>query len=231
MIRVMADEDDEALKTALQVPGEVWATKKPTPKKPLQSSNKEARVAKIADAVAVILENIGEDPSREGLLKTPRRMAELLVECTEGYEKKVDDVINGAIFHEDYSEMVVVKDINVFSLCEHHVVPFFGKVHIAYIPRKKILGLSKLARIAEMYAKRLQVQERLTTQIAEAIMDAVEPLGVGVVIEATHMCMTMRGACQPSSTTVTSAVLGIFQTDHRTRSEFFANIGRHTSRF
>mmetsp|Transcript_16166 Transcript_16166/g.48885 ORF Transcript_16166/g.48885 Transcript_16166/m.48885 type:complete len:263 (+) Transcript_16166:68-856(+) len=204
-----SDQDEDAT---------VAAAKKKVPK--------EVRVANIAAAVATILENLGEDPTREGLLKTPKRMAELLVECTSGYEKKLETVINGAVFHEDYSEMVVVKDINVFSLCEHHVVPFFGKVHIAYIPRDRVLGLSKLARISKMYAQRLQVQERLTRQIADAVVDAVSPLGVGVVVEAQHMCMAMRGACQPSSTTVTSAVRGCFQADSRTRAEFFANVGR-----
>ena len=228
---MMADDDDEErLKTTLSSLSSMnnlstglmrWNK---TPKKEL--GDKEERVSKIAAAVEVILENLGEDPQREGLLRTPQRMAELLVDCTQGYNQKLDDVLNDAIFHEEYSEMVVVKDINVFSLCEHHVVPFFGKVHIAYIPRGRVLGLSKLARISDMYSRRLQVQERLTSQIANAIMDAVDPLGVGVVIEAQHMCMCMRGVRQPSSTTVTSAVRGCFQADPRTRAEFFANIGR-----
>ncbi|KAJ1445823.1 hypothetical protein M885DRAFT_548731 [Pelagophyceae sp. CCMP2097] len=153
-------------------------------------------------------------------------MAQLLVDCTAGYTQDLATVLNGAVFHEEFSEMVLVKDINIFSLCEHHMVPFFGKVHIAYIPRQKILGLSKLARIADMYSKRLQVQERLTLQIANAVVDAISPLGVGVVIEATHMCMSMRGARQPSSTTITSSLLGCFQSDSRTRAEFFSNVGR-----
>ena len=188
----------------------------------------EARVDRIASAVATILDALGEDPTREGLVKTPHRMAKLLVECTDGYRKQLSTVLNGAVFHETYSEMVLVKDINIFSLCEHHVVPFFGKVHIAYIPRGKVLGLSKLARIAEMFARRLQVQERLTCQIASAVSEAISPLGVGVVIEATHMCMSMRGARQPGSSTVTSSVLGCFQSDPRTRAEFFANISRRS---
>lgn len=189
----------------------------------------ESRIERIADSVATILEALGEDPTREGLVRTPRRMAELLVECTTGYKQDLSQVLNNAIFTEDYSEMVVVKDINIFSLCEHHMVPFFGKVHIAYIPRNKVLGLSKLARISDMYAKRLQVQERLTVQIANAVKDAISPLGVGVVIEASHMCMAMRGAKQSSSSTITSSVLGCFQSDSRTRAEFFANIGRRPS--
>jgi len=185
-----------------------------------------ARVATIAGAVSTILGALGEDPERPGLQRTPTRLAELLVDCTSGYGQTVETVLNGAVFEEDYSEMVVVRDIALYSLCEHHVVPFFGKCHIAYVPKGKVLGLSKLARIAEMYARRLQVQERLTTQIARAVMDAVDPQGVGVVVEATHMCMCMRGARATSSSTVTSAVLGSFRSDQRTRNEFFANIGR-----
>lgn len=202
-----AEEEEE-------IPGRGWALKD------------EAKISRIAGAVSTILEELGEDPDREGLLKTPRRLAELLIDCTAGYSQKLETVLNGAVFHEDYSEMVIVKDINVFSLCEHHVVPFFGKVHIAYIPRQKVLGLSKLARISDMYARRLQVQERLTREIADAVKEAIQPLGVGVVIEAQHMCMAMRGARQPSSTTITSSVLGCFQSDSRTRAEFYANIGR-----
>ncbi|KAJ8599358.1 hypothetical protein CTAYLR_007009 [Chrysophaeum taylorii] len=208
---------EEPVAKKLKTPGEGWVQR---------SGDESGKVSKIAKAVATILEELGEDPTREGLVKTPRRMAELLIECTQGYEQQLGDVINGAVFHEDYREMVIVKDIKIFSLCEHHVVPFHGVCHIAYIPRSKVLGLSKLARISDMYARRLQVQERLTTQIAHAVRDAIQPLGVGVVIEAQHMCMAMRGARQPSSTTITSSVLGCFQSDSRTRAEFFANIGR-----
>ena len=186
----------------------------------------ESRVERIAGAVSTILDALGEDTEREGLVATPRRMAQLLVDCTSGYERRLEDVLNGAVFAEDYSEMVLVKDIMIHSLCEHHVVPFFGKCHIAYIPNGKVLGLSKLARIADMFSRRLQVQERLTTQIADAVAQACDPLGVGVVVEATHMCMCMRGARQTGSSTVTSAVLGSFKSDPRTRNEFYANIGR-----
>lgn len=186
----------------------------------------EARVCKIAGAVSTILDALGEDTGREGLQDTPRRMAKLLVDCTSGYAKRLEDVLNGAVFAEDYSQMVLVKDIQLYSLCEHHVVPFFGKCHIAYIPNGKVLGLSKLARIAHMFAKRLQVQERLTTQIAEAVAEACGPCGVGVVVEATHMCMCMRGVQATGSSTVTSALLGSFKSDPRTRAEFFASVGR-----
>jgi len=182
------------------------------------------RETKIAAAVETILEALGEDPRREGLLKTPRRMAQAMMYFTKGYEEDVTDVINTAVFTESANEMVVVRDIDIFSLCEHHVVPFYGKVHIGYIPNNRVLGLSKLARIAEIFARRLQVQERLTKQIAEAIQHALSPQGVGVVIECTHMCMVMRGVEKTGTTTITSSMTGIFREDGRTRDEFFRNI-------
>ncbi|XP_026526024.1 GTP cyclohydrolase 1 [Pseudonaja textilis] len=184
----------------------------------------EMNLPGLAAAYTTILSALGEDPQRQGLLKTPWRAATAMQYFTKGYQETITDVLNDAIFDEDHDEMVIVKDIDMFSMCEHHLVPFIGKVHIGYLPNKQVLGLSKLARIVEIYSRRLQVQERLTKQIAVAITEALQPAGVGVVIEATHMCMVMRGVQKMNSKTVTSTMLGVFREDPKTREEFLALI-------
>ncbi|CAL8379260.1 unnamed protein product [Arctogadus glacialis] len=184
----------------------------------------EMSLPSLATAYTSILRGLGEDPQRQGLLKTPRRAATAMQFFTKGYQEKIIDVMNDAIFDEDHDEMVIVKDIDMFSMCEHHLVPIFGRVHIGYLPDKRVLGLSKLARIVEIYSRRLQVQERLTKQIAVAITEALKPAGVGVVIEATHMCMVMRGVQKMNSKTVTSTMLGVFREDPKTRDEFLTLI-------
>jgi GTP cyclohydrolase I len=176
------------------------------------------------DLIQQLLTKIGEDPSREGLLETPRRVAKALKFLTSGYEVNVDKIINNALFTVDYSEMVIVKDIDFYSLCEHHLLPFFGKCHVAYLPREKVIGLSKIPRIVDAFSRRLQVQERLTNQIAQVISDKIDPLGVGVVMEGTHLCMAMRGVEKQNSVAITSAMLGTFRSDARTRSEFLTLI-------
>lgn len=175
---------------------------------------------RVRDAVEVLLAEVGEDPTREGLARTPARVASALRFLTSGYDTDVASVVNDALFTVDCNEMVIVRDIDFYSLCEHHLLPFFGKCHVAYLPRKHVIGLSKIPRLVEMFSRRLQVQERLTNQIATTLADALNPLGVGVVIEATHLCMLMRGVEQQNSFAVTSAMLGGFRDDARTRMEF-----------
>jgi GTP cyclohydrolase I len=177
-------------------------------------------MTKLSELVKEMLVQVGEDPSREGLLKTPHRVARSLHELTSGYSVNIDKLINGALFDVSYSEMVLVRDIDFYSLCEHHLLPFFGKCHVAYIPDGKVIGLSKIPRIVDAFSRRLQVQERLTSQIAEVILNKIKPMGAAVVMEARHLCMEMRGAQSKNSPTVTSAMLGVFRSDARTREEF-----------
>ena len=174
--------------------------------------------------VQSLLAEVGEDPTRDGLLQTPSRVARSLRYLLSGYDQQLDKLVNGAIYEESYSEMVVVRDIEVYSLCEHHLLPFFGKAHVAYLPNGRILGLSKIPRIVDMFARRLQVQERLTTEIADALQTVVEPQGVGVVIEATHLCMAMRGVEKQNSSAVTSSLTGCFREDDKSRNEFLSLI-------
>ncbi len=178
------------------------------------------------ETIRQLLEKMGEDPSREGLLATPRRVESALRFLTSGYEADVDAVLNNALFSVDYNEMVIVKDIDFYSLCEHHLLPFFGKCHVAYIPNGRVVGLSKIPRVVDIFARRLQVQERLTNQIAATLLEKVKPLGVGVVLEARHLCMSMRGVQKQNSVAVTSAMLGAFRSDARTRAEFLELIKR-----
>ena len=181
---------------------------------------------KVEAAVRQILGEIGEDPDRQGLLGTPQRVHRMYTELTAGYHVDPERLINGAVFDVEYSEMVVVKDIPFYSLCEHHLLPFFGVAHAAYIPRGRVLGLSKIPRVVEMYARRLQVQERMTQQIADFLMTRLEPQGVGIVVEATHLCAVMRGVRKPGTIMTTSSVLGLFRANDKTRAEFFAHLDR-----
>jgi GTP cyclohydrolase I len=180
----------------------------------------DALTDKLAKSYKEVLEEIGEDPNREGLLKTPERMAKAMQFLTHGYDLDPDAIMKKAIFHEDYSEMVIVKDIEVYSMCEHHMLPFFGKAHIAYIPNNKIVGLSKIPRVVDAYARRLQVQERLTIEIRDCVQRVLEPKGVAVVMECSHMCMQMRGVQKQNSTTTSSAFTGLFLKNDSTRKEF-----------
>jgi len=180
--------------------------------------------ASLAELTREMLVRLGEDPQREGLQRTPERMAQALEFLTKGYQEDPQEILRGALFTEEYDEMVIVKDVEMFSLCEHHLLPFFGKVHVAYIPNGKVIGLSKIPRLIDVFARRLQVQERLTMQIAESIQQAIAPEGVGVVIEARHLCMMMRGVEKQHSAAVTSSMLGAFRNEENTRQEFLSLI-------
>lgn len=175
---------------------------------------------KLDDLYRYIIQGIGEDPAREGLLDTPERASKAMMYLTRGYQQSVDEVVNNAIFESDNDEMILVKDIEVYSLCEHHLLPFIGKCHVAYIPTGKVIGLSKIARIVDMFARRLQIQENLTKQIADTLMHIIQPAGVGVIVEARHLCMMMRGVEKQNSQMTTSMMLGTFRDHDRTRSEF-----------
>jgi len=176
-----------------------------------------------------LLRRLGEDPTRQGLVDTPGRMEKAMAFLTQGYAMDVPTVLNDALFEEKYDEMVMVKDIEFYSMCEHHLLPFFGRVHVAYVPSGRVIGLSKIPRLVEMFSRRLQVQERMTTQIADAIVEAIAPQGVGVIAEAEHLCMMMRGVQTQHSSTVTSAMRGVFKTQTQTRNEFLSLVGRGTS--
>ena len=182
----------------------------------------ELKDASAGELYAEMIRRLGEDPERDGLLRTPDRMEKSMLFLTKGYGQTVEQVLHGALFDVEYDEMVIVKDIEFYSLCEHHLLPFYGKAHVAYLPTNKVIGLSKVARVVDVFARRLQVQERLTRQVAEAIEDAIYPQGVGVVLEAQHLCMMMRGVEKQHSATVTSAMLGAFKTQPQTRNEFLS---------
>lgn len=184
--------------------------------------NLAPKEAGLQSLIERILHTVGEDPQREGLLKTPERVEKSLKFLTSGYNVDIKKLVNGALYNESYDEMVIVKDIDIYSLCEHHMLPFFGKCHVAYLPKGKIIGLSKVPRLIDAYSKRLQVQERLTTQIAQCLQDILKPTGVGVIIEALHLCVSMRGVEKQNSFTTTSSMLGCFKNDARTRSEFLS---------
>jgi len=196
-----------------------------------KSMTEEERIAKMSTACKTILECIGEDPNREGLAKTPERWAKALMFFCHGYDLTAKQVISDAVFSENHNEMVVVRNIDIHSLCEHHMVPFTGRCHIGYVPNGKVVGLSKLARLAEMYARRLQVQERLTRQIADAVVETIQPLGVAVVVESSHLCMVMRGVQKTSAITTTSSVRGCFESNPKTRAEFFSILHGNSPRF
>ncbi len=190
----------------------------------------DERKAKIEHHIKEILKLIGEDPDREGLVDTPKRVAKMyLYEIFEGYRQSPEGILNNAVFHSDYEEMVIVKDIDFYSMCEHHLIPFFGVVHVGYIPDGKLIGLSKIPRLVDMFARRLQIQEQMTVQIAKTLEELLEPKGVAVVVEAIHLCSVMRGIKKPRNKMITSEVRGAFRKHQKTREEFFSHIGRRFS--
>jgi GTP cyclohydrolase I len=194
-----------------------------------QSALEQSSIAgqtSIAEKIGEVLEALGEDPSREGLIRTPHRYEHAMRFLTSGYHTKLEQIVNGAIFHVKCDEMVIVKDIEFFSMCEHHLLPFFGKIHVAYLPKDKVIGLSKIPRIVNMFARRLQLQERLTQQVAEAVAQVISPRGVGVMAEARHFCMMMRGVEKQHSGTVTSTMLGAFRSSKATRDEFLSMVAK-----
>lgn len=219
----MSNIPSPTVPTDLMLADSTIAAIKTQPKPPI--SDKE-----MMQAVRTLLIGLGEDPDREGLLDTPKRVVKALKFLTQGYNQSLDELLNGAVFHENANEMVLIRDIDLFSSCEHHILPIIGRAHVAYIPDGKVIGLSKIARICDMYSRRLQVQERLTAQIADAIQGLLKPQGVAVVVEATHMCMVMRGVQKPGSWTATSAMKGVFADDPKTRQEFMSLI-RHSPAF
>jgi GTP cyclohydrolase I len=190
----------------------------------------DARPTPLEDAVRTLLAEIGEDPDRDGLRGTPGRVKRTLEQLTAGYRTDPDTLLQGAAFDVEYDEMVVVRDIELYSLCEHHLIPFFGRAHVGYLPRGTVIGLSKIPRVVDLFAHRLQIQERMTQQIADFLMTRLEPRGVGVVLETTHLCIAMRGVRRPGATMVTSAMLGTFRSDPKTRAEFLTFIGRSSER-
>jgi len=199
--------------------------------KVMKSKSPAAQEGRIAEMMREVLGHIGEDPDRDGLVRTPDRFEKALKFLTSGYEANIESIVNGALFDVEYDEMVIVKDIEFFSLCEHHLLPFYGKCHVAYLPSDKVIGLSKIPRVVDMFARRLQVQERLTQQIAETLQDVLKPAGVGVICEARHFCMMMRGVEKQHSGTVTSSMLGAFRQNKETRDEFLSLIRQDASRF
>jgi GTP cyclohydrolase I len=190
----------------------------------------DARTRLIEDAVRTLLAEVGEDPDRPGLRGTPTRVRRMYEELTDGYRTDPESLLDGASFDVDYDEMVVVRDIELYSLCEHHLLPFFGRAHVGYLPDGKVIGLSKIPRVVDLFAHRLQLQERMTQQIADFLMTRLQPKGVGVVLETTHLCTVMRGVRKPGATMVTSAMLGRFRSDEKTRAEFLTFIGRSSER-